>query len=391
MKHKLTFKGIATAMIAASLLQAACTSSTNKNSMNTTSTTGQLPAADAFNNTEDGKEVNLFYLKNDSGMQAAITNFGGRVVSLLVPSASGNVIDVVVGLKDVDAYTDKNAASAYYGALIGRYGNRIANGKFNLEGKSYSIPVNNGPNALHGGKKGFDSHIWNAKQTDARTLELTYVSADGEEGFPGKLTTKVIYELTNDNALKITYEATTDKPTVLNLTNHSYFNLNGAGSGSILEHTLKIDADQFTPVNDKLIPTGQLQNVENTPFDFRKASSIGSRINEGDPQLMNGKGYDHNFVLRKHDVQTPVISVQGDKSHIRMEVLTDQPGVQFYSGNFMQGNNTLLNGAKDGHRTAFALETQHYPDSPNQPSFPTTELKPGQTYKTTTSYKFYKQ
>jgi aldose 1-epimerase len=388
MKNKARLNHFVTAVIALGLLQAACTSSTNKNNMTTTSSE-QLPPVDGFKHTLDGKDANLFYLKSKGGLQTAITNFGGRVVSLLVPAASGNNIDVVVGFKDIDGY--KKSASNYYGALIGRYGNRIANGKFTLEGKSYSIPTNDGPNALHGGKEGFDSRVWDAKQIDDHTLELTYVSKDGEQGFPGTLTTKVTYQLTDDNALKINYEATTDKPTVLNLTNHSYFNLNGCGSGTILNHTLKIDADRFTPVNDKLIPTGQLQNVENTPFDFRKSSSIGSRINEGDPQLIAGKGYDHNFVLNKHTLETPVIEVTGDKSHIRMEVFTDEPGVQFYSGNFMKGDNTLLNGTKDEHRTAFALETQHFPDSPNEPSFPITELKPGQTYKTTTIYKFYKQ
>lgn len=389
MRLNKTFYPLAVAGALLAFSQTACTSTSSNQTMKDSTTAGQLPKPDGFNQTKEGKKVTLFYLKNAGGAQAAITNFGGRLVSLLVPSVSGNTVDVVTGFNDIDGY--EKSSTNYYGALIGRYGNRLANGKFKLEGKEYSIPTNNGPNALHGGKTGFDSHVWDAKQLDDHTLELTYVSKDGEEGFPGTLTSKVIYELTNDNALKITYEATTDKPTVLNLTNHSYFNLNGCGAGTILEHTLKIDADQFTPVDDKLIPTGELKSVENGPFDFRKAATIGSRINEGDQQLIFGKGYDHNFVLNKHTLQSPVITVQGDKSKIKMEVYTDQPGVQFYSGNFMKGDYTFKNGVKDSLRTAFALETQHFPDSPNHPSFPTTELKPGQTYKSTTIYKFYKQ
>ncbi len=383
MKNKKYFARLIAGTLAIGLLQAACTSSNHKNMTNTA---GVLPRADGFRHNMEGKQTDLFYLKNNSGAEAAITNFGGRLVSLLVPAADGRKVDVVTGFNDIDGY--QKSASNYYGALIGRYGNRIANGKFTLEGKSYTIPANNGPNALHGGKTGFDSHVWDARQVNAQTLELDYLSKDGEEGFPGNVKVKVTYELTDDNALKITYNATTDKPTVVNLTNHSYFNLNGCGSGTILNHILTINADSFTPVDNKLIPTGKLMPVENSPFDFRKPAAIGSRIGEGSIQLIDAKGYDHNFVLKNHDLQKPSITVEGDKSHIKMEVYTDQPGVQFYTGNFMKGDFTFKNGIKDSYRTAFALETQHYPDSPNQPSFPTTELKPGETYKTTTIYKF---
>lgn len=387
MKTNKNILKLAAAAIALSLTHAGCTSSsTHKQPMSDT-TSAHLPKADGFKQTIDGKTTGLYYLKNASGLQAAITNFGGRLVALLVPAANGALVDVTTGFNDIEGY--KKASSSYYGALIGRYGNRIGNGKFTLNGKEYSIPTNDGPNSLHGGKKGFDSHVWDAKQVDDHTLELTYVSKDGEEGFPGQLSTKVVYELTDDNAIKISYEATTDKPTVLNLTNHAYFNLNGCGRSTILNHSLQIDADRFTPVNDKLIPTGKLQDVANSPFDFRKAATIGSRIDEGDPQLGYGKGYDHNFVLNKHTLQTPVVTVKGNKTGIKMEVYTDQPGVQFYTGNFMKGDNTFKNGTQDTYRTAFALETQHFPDSPNRPSFPTTELKPGETLKSTTIYKFY--
>ncbi|WP_462265890.1 aldose epimerase family protein [Mucilaginibacter sp.] len=389
MKTNKTAIKIAAAVTSLSLMCAGCTSSSTQKQPMSDTTSAHLPKADGFKQTIDGKATDLYYLKNADGMEAAITNFGGRLVALLVPAANGTMVDVTTGFNDIDGY--QKASSSYYGALIGRYGNRIGDGKFTLEGKDYAVPANDGPNSLHGGKKGFDSHVWNARQTDPHTLELTYVSKDGEEGYPGQLTATVKYELTDDNAIKISYEATTDKPTVLNLTNHAYFNLNGCGRSTILNHSLQIDADRFTPVNDKLIPTGELKEVANSPFDFRKTATIGSRINEGDAQLGFGKGYDHNFVLNKHTLQTPVVTVKGNKSGIKMEVYTDQPGVQFYTGNFMKGENTFKNDTKDTYRTAFALETQHFPDSPNKPSFPGTELKPGQVYKTTTIYKFYKQ
>lgn len=344
-----------------------------------------LPVAAHFEKTIEGKQTDLYYLKNKNGAQAAITNFGGKLVSLLVPDKQGKMTDVVIGFDSLKAY---QKAASYYGALIGRYGNRIAKGKFTLEGKVYTLPINNGQNTLHGGKPGFDSHVWDAKKLDGHTLQLTYLSKDGDQGFPGNMNVKVTYTLQDDNSLKLSYEATTDKPTVINLTNHTYWNLNGCGSGTILNHVLQLDADHYTPVDSTLIPTGKIPPVAGTPFDFRSPTVIGLRIGQTDEQLKNGKGYDHNFVLNKHNMTTPVATITGDKSGITMQVYTQEPGIQFYTGNFMKGANTVKGGAKDGHRNGFCLETQHYPDSPNQPLFPTTELKPGQVYKTVTVYKF---
>lgn len=378
------------AMLAAGLLSlSACNQSSNKQSTNMTDSTtaaGQLPAASGFEKTIDGKQSKLFTLKNAKGAQLAITNFGGRMVSLLVPDKNGKMVDVIAGPASIDEY--EAAKTNYYGALIGRYGNRIGNAKFTLEGKEYKLPANNGPNTLHGGKEGFDLKVWDAKQIDEHTLELSCTSADDEQGFPGTLKTTVTYKLTDDNAVEIDYAATTDKTTVVNLTSHTYYNLNGNGSGSILKHTLQLAADNYTPVDSTLIPTGKIATVEGTPFDFRKATTIGARINEGDEQLKNGKGYDHNFVLNKHDLKTPIATVQGDNTGIVMEIFTEEPGIQFYSGNFMKGEFKFKGDIKDDNRTALALETQHFPDSPNKPSFPSTTLKPGETYKTTTIYKF---
>jgi aldose 1-epimerase len=264
----------------------------------------------------------------------------------------------------------------------------IAKGKFKIDGKEYQSTINNTPNMLHGGKNGFQEMVWDAKLVDSETLELSYVSKDMEEGFPGNLKVKVTYSLTDDNSFKCDYEATTDKTTVVNLTNHAFFNLNGEGSGTILDHQLQVDADNYIPVDSTLIPFGKIETVANTPFDFRKLTTIGSRINDDNQQLKNGKGYDHNFVLNKHTITTPVATVIGDKSGIKMEVFTEEPGLQFYSGNFMKALNAMKGGKKDEYRTSFALETQHFPDSPNQPSFPSTLLKPGQVYKTQSSYKF---
>jgi len=377
------------AMLAAGLLSfSACNQSTKQQSTNMTDSTtvGQLPVASGFEKTIDGKATKLYLLKNSKGVQAAITNYGGRLVSMVVPDKKGTMVDVVAGPGSVSDYED--AKSNYYGALIGRYGNRIGKAKFTLEGKEYKLPANDHENTLHGGKEGFDVKVWDAKQVDDHTLELSYTSVDGEQGFPGTLKTTVTYKLTDDNALEIIYNATTDKTTVVNLTNHAYYNLNGCGSGSILKHTLQLAADNITPVDKTLIPTGKITTVQGTPFDFRKATTIGARINEGDEQLKSGQGYDHNFVLNQHTLQTPIATVQGDVSGIVMEIFTEEPGIQFYSGNFMKGDYKFKGDKKDDNRTAFALETQHFPDSPNKPSFPSTELKPGQTYKTTTIYKF---
>lgn len=349
-----------------------------------------LPDKTAFQDTINGKPTDLYILKNQQGMTAAITNYGGRVVSLLVPDKTGKLVDVSIGYDNLDTYV--NGPESYFGSLIGRYGNRIGGGSFSLDGEAYSLPTNNGPNTLHGGEKGFQSVVWEVDQASAQRLELSYLSEDMEEGFPGNLSVKVVYTLTDDNALLISYEAETDKKTVVNLTNHTYFNLNGEGSGTILDHELQFKADAYTPVDETLIPTGEVASVSGTPFDFQEPTRIGERIDADHPQIKNGLGYDHNIVLTDADASGDSLrwaaGVLGDQSGIYMEVLTEEPGVQFYSGNFLEGANTLKSGAKDDYRTAFCLETQHFPDSPNQPDFPSTVLNPGETYQTRTMYRF---
>lgn len=347
-----------------------------------------LPSKEGFEKTIDGKKTDLYILKNKNNVQAAFTNYGGRLVGLLVPDKNGKLTDVVVGFDGVDKY--QKSTEPYFGATIGRFGNRIAKGKFTLDNKQYTLFTNNGPNTLHGGKKGFQDVVWDANQPNDHTIVFTYLSKDMEEGFPGNLNVKVTYTLTDSNELKMEYQATTDKKTVVNLTNHAFFNLNGEGSGTILNHIVQINADKYTPVDSTLIPTGKLEPVSGTPFDFTKPTPIGSRINADNQQLHNGKGYDHNFVLSAaaktglHQAAT----VTGDKSGIVLTISTEEPGLQFYSGNFMQSKNTFKSGVKDDFRTAFAMETQHFPDSPNQPAFPSTVLNPGQTYHTVSVYKF---
>jgi len=338
----------------------------------------------------DGKQTALYTLKNKNNAEAVFTNYGGRLISLLVPGKDGKLVDVVVGFKSVSDY--EKSTEPYFGATIGRYGNRIAKGKFTLEGKTYSLFTNNGQNTLHGGKKGYQYVVWDAEQPNANTLVLHYLSKDGDENFPGNLDVKVTYTLTDDNELKMDYEAKTDKTTVVNLTNHAFFNLNGDGSGEISNHEVQIYADEYTPVDSTLIPTGKLEKVAGTPFDFTKATTIGARINDKNEQLTFGKGYDHNYVLNKTKGlgMYHAATVKGDKSGVVMDIYTQEPGLQFYSGNFMQSKNTFKTGAKDDFRTAIALETQHFPDSPNQPAFPSTVLKPGQLYKTSSIYKFSK-
>ncbi len=355
----------------------------------TTAKTVQLDST-KFQKEIDGKKTNLYVLKNKNNVQAAFTNYGGRLVSLLVPDKDGKLVDVVVGFDSVDGFV--NSTEPYFGATIGRYGNRIAKGKFSLDGKQYTLALNNGQNTLHGGKKGFQAVVWDAAMPDSQTLVLTYLSKDMEEGYPGNLKVKVTYSLNDDNELKMDYEATTDKKTVVNLTNHAFFNLNGEGSGDILNHELQIYADLYTPVDTTLIPLGKNVTVKGTPFDFTTATAIGKRIEEANDQLKAGKGYAHNFVLNgtKGLGMTHAATVKGDKSGVVMDIYTQEPGLQFYSGNFMQSKNVFKGGAKDDFRTAIALETQHFPDSPNQPAFPSTVLNPGQTYKTTSIYKFSK-
>ena len=341
-----------------------------------------------FEKTIDGKETSLYFLKNPNGMQAAITNYGGRLVSLLVPSANGNLTDVVLGFDNIDQY--QTSTEPYFGAVIGRYGNRIANGQFTLDGKVYTLLKNNGPNSLHGGKKGFQDVVWDAHLIDDQVLELTYLSKDMEEGFPGNLHVKVTYTLTNDNQLKINYEATTDKKTVINLTNHSFFNLDGEYNRSAIHnHRLTIYADHYLPVNNNMIPIGEMASVVNTPFDFRKPVLIGKGIDADDDQIRNGNGYDHTFVLNEDQGNnSKLAAVVTGENGITMEVLTEEPGVQLYTGNFLQSENNLRGGGKDDFRTALCLETQHFPDSPNQPDFPTTVLEPGDIYRTSSVYRF---
>jgi aldose 1-epimerase len=344
--------------------------------------------ADSFKKEIDGKQTALYTLKNKHNAEAIFTNYGGRLVSLLVPNKAGKLVDVVVGFKSITDY--EKSTEPYFGATIGRYGNRIAKGKFTLDGKNYSLFTNNGQNTLHGGKKGYQYVVWDAKQPNDQTLELHYLSKDGDENFPGNLDVKVTYTLTDDNELKMDYEAKTDKNTIVNLTNHAFFNLNGDGSGSILNHEVKIFADEYTPVDSTLIPSGKLEKVAGTPFDFTTATTIGARVDDKNEQLTFGKGYDHNYVLDKTKGMGMfhAATVKGDKSGVIMDIYTQEPGLQFYSGNFMQSKNTFKSGAKDDFRTAFAMETQHFPDSPNQPSFPSTVLKVGQVYKTSSIYKF---
>ncbi|MGA8763272.1 MAG: aldose epimerase family protein [Candidatus Sulfotelmatobacter sp.] len=336
-----------------------------------------------FGQTSEGTSVDLYTL-SDGKLEARIMTYGGIIVSLRTPDRNGKLDDVVLGYDSVDKYIAK---SPYFGALIGRYANRIAHGTFQLDGKTYSIPKNDGDNALHGGVRGFDKAVWTGKPIKDG-VELTYVSKDGEQGFPGTLTVTVRYIL-KSSALSLEYSATTDKDTVLNLTSHSYFNLAGQGQGDVLGHMLKIDASRFTPVASTLIPTGELKPVQGTPFDFRTPHAMGERIYANDAQLQAGKGYDHNFVLDHPEGQLAEAAEVSEPTTGRMlKVLTTEPGLQFYSGNFLDGSITGKNGHVYGKRSAFCLETQHFPDSPNHPGFPTTELKPGQKYHSVTVFQF---
>jgi len=345
---------------------------------------------ESFGKTPDGQEVFLYTLKNSSGMEVKITNYGGTVASVKVMDRNKKFADVVLGFSNVEGYTQK-LNTAYFGALIGRYGNRIARGTFTLDGHQYHLPINDGPNTLHGGLKGFNSKIWDAKDVstaEGPALELHYLSKDGEEGFPGNLDVTVRYSVDAQNGLHIDYNATTDKDTVLNLTNHSYFNLEGAGSETVLHHRLTLAADRYTPINSTLIPTGAIESIAGTPFDFRSATTIGAHINDQNEQLKYAKGYDHNFVLNSGvNLSTAAAKVEDPKSGRVLEVFTTQPGVQFYTGNFLDGKMHGVGGAYR-FRSALCLETQHFPDSPNQPSFPSTVLHPGEQYHQTTIYRF---
>jgi aldose 1-epimerase len=345
---------------------------------------------EAFGTMPDGRAVDAYTLTNDKGMRVRILTYGGIIQALEVPDRDGNLGNVVLGFNNLDDYRTKNP---YFGTITGRYANRIAGGRFTLEGTSYQLATNNGPNALHGGIEGFDKKVWAARElpgSDAVGLELTYTSPGGEEGYPGALAVKVTYRVTNDNELSVDYEATTDAPTIVNLTSHSYFNLAGEGSGSILDHELMLNASAFTPVDATLIPTGEIAKVAGGPMDFTSPTAIGARIRNDDQQLVFGRGYDHNWVLDKPapGEMTLAARVREPTTGRVMEILTTEPGIQFYSGNFLDASLVGTSGKMYRQSDGLALETQHFPDSPNKAEFPSTVLRPGETYKTSTVHRF---
>jgi aldose 1-epimerase len=341
----------------------------------------------------DGKSVNAYTLTNTNGLKMEVINYGGIITRLYVPDRNGKLEDIVLGYDDLASYVEANP---YFGAIIGRVGNRIAHGKFTLDGKVYTLATNNAPGDipchLHGGEKGFDKVVWSAVpslEKGEASITFHYISADGEEGYPGNLDVKVTYRLTNANELVCEYEATTDKATVVNLTNHTYFNLAGAGKGDILSHELMLNADRYTPVNAGLIPTGELAPVAGTPFDFRKATAIGARVDAGHEQIRFGLGYDHNWVLNRDGKGLSLAAKVYEPASGRvMKIHTEEPGIQFYCGNFLNGSNVGKGGVPYQFRTGFCLETQHFPDSPNQPDFPSIVLRPGQVYRTKTVHAF---
>ncbi|PIB30566.1 aldose epimerase family protein [Maribacter sp. 4G9] len=341
-----------------------------------------------YGTTQDGKKVSQFSLKNDGGIEVDIITYGGRITSLKTPDKEGNMQNVVLGFDNLAQYEKDNP---YFGSLIGRYGNRIAKGKFSIGEEAYTLAQNNGENSLHGGIKGFDKQVWDAKAQEGdntASLILTYLSRDMEEGFPGNLSTTVTYTLNNDNSLDVLYEATTDKATIVNLTQHAYFNLSGDFSNTILDHVVEIDADAYLPVDSGLIPTGELRSVEGTPFDFREPKTVGSDISEENEQLKLGGGYDHCWVLNDQQAGfRKVASAYHPATGRFLEVSTDEPGIQFYTGNFLDGTLPAPNNGTYAKRSGLCLETQHYPDSPNQEEFPSVVLNPGEKYVTKTTFK----
>ncbi|WP_442484950.1 aldose epimerase family protein [Aeoliella sp. SH292] len=346
--------------------------------------------ADAEITKKDFDGIMLYTLKNKSGMTVTVTNYGAIITSIVVPDRDGKMGDVALGYDSVEGYMNA-VDKPYFGAVVGRYGNRIAKGKFSIDGVEYTLPVNNGPNSLHGGIIGFDKVVWDAKPVGDNSIELSYLAKDKEEGYPGNLKVKVTYTLTDKNELICHYEATTDKTTPVNLTQHTYFNLKGEGNGTILDHELMLNAKKFTPVDETLIPTGDLKDVKGTPFDFTEAKAIGRDIEVEDEQLTFGGGYDHNWVLDKggkDGEMTLAARVNEPTTGRVMEVFTTEPGIQFYCGNFLDGRLKGKSGQTYVNRGGLCLETQHYPDSPNQPNFPSTLLKPGEKYDTTTVFKF---
>ena len=343
-----------------------------------------------YGNTPDGQAVEHFMLTNANGIEVGIISYGGIITSILAPDRNGETCNIVLGFNTLDDYVTKNP---YFGCITGRFANRIANGRFTLDGKTYTLAVNNGVNALHGGLVGFDKRVWSAQPVqmgDEQGLALTYTSPDGEEGYPGTLEVTVMYTLTADNALHIDYTATTDAPTPINLTNHTYFNLAGEGSGTINDHLLTLYADHYTPVNANIIPTGEIAPVAGTPFDFRAPTPIGARIDADHPQIKLGGGYDHNYIINSTDDDTLVMTalVHDPASGRTLETLTTEPAVQLYTGNFLDGTLVGSGGKVYAQRSGFCLETQHYPDSPNQPAFPNTILRPGEVYRSKTVYRF---
>jgi aldose 1-epimerase len=333
--------------------------------------------------THNNKQVDLYWVENANGMVASVSNYGCVVTELLAPDREGRLGDVVLGYDTLEGYLGDKA---HLGAVVGRYGNRIAKGRFEIDGKAYSLATNNGPNHLHGGDVGFDQRVWEGEPTDSG-VRLRYTSPDGEEGYPGTLAAEVTIELTDQDELTFSYRAATDENTHVNLTHHGYFNLRGGGD--ILDHEVTLHADHFTPVDDGLIPTGELKAVEETPFDFRSGTKVGERIGDPDDQLIAGGGYDHNWVFaRQQDGLERIATVYDPESGRMMDVLTTEPGVQFYTGNFLDGSIIGKNGAKYARRSGLCLETQHFPDSPNQPGFPSTLLGPGESYTTDTVYRF---
>lgn len=339
-----------------------------------------------FGTLPGGEAVEIFTLTNANGIELKAIGYGGIITSLKVPDRDGKLDDIVLGFDRLDDYVKDHP---FFGAIIGRYGNRIARGQFTLDGQTYKLATNNGPNHLHGGNKGFDKVPWKVEPAGKNALSFSRVSPDGEEGYPGTLRVQVTYTLTDKNELQVDYLATTDKATPVNLTQHSYFNLAGQASGNILGHQLMLNADRYTPVDETLIPTGKLAPVAGTPFDFTKPTAIGARINNSDPQLKHGGGYDHNWVLNRKGAGLQLAArVVEPKTGRTLEVATTEPGIQFYSGNFLDGTLTGKGGAVYKHRTGFCLETQHFPDSPNQPSFPSTILKPGAEYRSRTVFTF---
>ncbi|MDR2843987.1 MAG: galactose mutarotase [Candidatus Symbiothrix sp.] len=341
-----------------------------------------------FKAVVDGKQVDLFILTNKNGVEMSVTNFGAKIVTISVPDRKGKFTDVVLGKSNLPDYM--NDQEPYFGAICGRTANRIADGRFFLEGTSYELAVNNGPNSLHGGLKGFNAVVWDAKLINEQTLELNYLAKDGEEGFPGNLQVTVIYQLTDDNAVEISYKAFTDKATILNLTNHSYFNLSGEGDSYIGDHELQINADTYLPTNDVAIPLGRSEKVEETPFDFRSLHTIGERIEEEDTQLIYGNGYDHTFIINKPAEKELAYTSKAisPKTGIVLETYTTEPGVQLYTGNYLDGSFSGKNGHTYPKRSAFCLETQHYPDSIHHPEYPSIVLLPGEVFESKTVYRF---